>query len=107
MLLNDTVGYREAKAGALLGALGGKEWIVDAMQVLRRDPVAGIGNLHPRTQPVGPRAHFQGAARAHGVARVQEQVEEHLLQFPGIAVHQRDRKSTRLNSSHLGISYAV
>src|SRR5262245_65384964 len=33
-----------------------------------------------------------------------------LLEFPGVAPppgNSRDRKSTRLNSSHLGISYAV
>src|ERR1035441_7258244 len=54
MLLNDTVGYRKSKAGALLGALGGEEGIVDAVQVFRRDPVAGVGNLHPHSQSFGP-----------------------------------------------------
>src|SRR5205814_8645856 len=34
---------------------------------------------------------------------VQQSHQEHIALF----VHERDRKSTRLNSSHLGISYAV
>src|ERR1039457_4630799 len=38
MLLNDTVGHREAQPRAFARRLGGKERIVDAMQVLRGNP---------------------------------------------------------------------
>ena len=45
MLLNDTVGHRKPEAGAFLRALGGEERIVDAVQVLGGDAVAGIGDF--------------------------------------------------------------
>src|SRR5947199_7502308 len=39
----------------------------------------------------------------HDRSTVDERLDDHRLEIPG----RRDRKSTRLNSSHLGISYAV
>src|SRR5690554_7555765 len=51
------------------------------------------------------RSHVLGLARRgdfHGLA-----VEPDLARIPGIDAGQEDRKSTRLNSSHVRISYAV
>src|ERR1035438_916895 len=47
-------------------------------------------------QPVFARAGFALVA-----------VAQHILRLGRLLGHERDRKSTRLNSSHLGISYAV
>src|SRR5215472_18285877 len=45
MLLNDTVRHAQPEAGALLGALGREEGIVNAVQVLGRDSVARVGDF--------------------------------------------------------------
>src|SRR5262245_62447389 len=64
--------------------------------------------VHPVRGSVGLRAHRQGppprAGAAGGRCRVRlVAVAVAMVLAPGAA----DRKSTRLNSSHLGISYAV
>src|SRR3712207_7976538 len=56
-----------------------------------------VGGRHPG-QPRGPGGEHRVALR--------EQEPRHLLRAPPVAV-QEDRKSTRLNSSHANISYAV
>src|SRR5262249_3572314 len=48
MLLNDTVGDAQAETGTFLRALRGEERIVDAVQVFRSDPVAGIRHFDLR-----------------------------------------------------------
>src|SRR5437899_10218894 len=54
-----------------------------------------------REEPADVAAERQHGARAH-----REPAEAALDQLPGFGM-MLDRKSTRLNSSHLGISYAV
>src|SRR5580698_8978068 len=81
MFLNNTVGDGEAETGAFLGALGGEERIVNAPQIFRGDAVAGIGHIHFHHAVILPGADFERAAVRHGVARVQEQVQEYLLEL--------------------------
>src|SRR5262245_64690581 len=57
-------------------------------------------SLHPRKRPVAP-SHMPV-----GVGALSDQVEDRHHHPIGDCVPV-DRKSTRLNSSHLGISYAV
>src|SRR5437899_10059368 len=61
---------------------------------LVRDLRAGIAGRHPRVEEA---AHLRADLR---------QVDRHRVALLHHA-HLEDRKSTRLNSSHLGISYAV
>ena len=68
--------------------LGGEERIVDALNVLLRDAGAGVGNDHADAFAVGS-GNAQRSAIRHGVLGVQEQVQKHLLQPPGIAADQR------------------
>src|SRR3712207_9050038 len=42
-----------------------------------------------------------------GVPQGRRRLEAHTADGPGLAAHDEDRKSTRLNSSHANISYAV
>src|SRR3712207_6956315 len=53
----------------------------------------------------------RGAVDAHGLAdgvdALTEEVDDHGLAEHGDLARRRDRKSTRLNSSHANISYAV
>src|SRR5262245_64761208 len=52
---------------------------------------------------------FRSLGQRHPAHRRIEQQHRDppVLARPGIGAHVQDRKSTRLNSSHLGISYAV
>src|SRR5690349_13993427 len=54
MLLNDTVCHGKTESGALARGLGGEEGIVNAVQVLRRDAVAGVRHLHAGAIALGP-----------------------------------------------------
>src|SRR5689334_11793699 len=87
MFLHDTVADRKAEAGALAGGLGSEERIVDAVQVLWSDAVAGIDHVDARAAVIGCRLHFQHSPSLHGVPRIEEQIQKHLLQLSRIAVH--------------------
>src|ERR1017187_6064376 len=89
MLLNNTVGHRQAESRSFVRALGGEKRIVDAAQMFGGDPMARIGHFHLHAGSVPPGAHFQGASARHGVAGIEEEVQEYLLQFAGVAVDGR------------------
>src|SRR5437899_6629363 len=71
-----------------------------------RAPVQGLLVLdaHHRHEEIGREQQESSAKlrRSHADNRVRL-----LVHFRPASHHARDRKSTRLNSSHLGISYAV
>src|SRR5438034_6444302 len=86
MLLNDTVSDRQAEARPFVRSLGGEKWIVNAMDMLRIDAVSAVHHIDPNTAVVLNRGvDLQHPARRHGVAGVDEQVQENLLQLAGIA----------------------
>jgi len=92
VLLNDTVCDRQAEARPFASSLGGEEGIVNAVDVFRVDAVPAVDHvdLHPALVLVR-RPDFEHAAGAHGVARVDEQVQEDLLQLARIAGDGRRR----------------
>src|SRR5258705_6552118 len=71
----------------------------DALPIFNR-----IGWRCGRLPPLDDDAAF-GAARHHRASRVRAQRRDRGIEVRGLI--KADRKSTRLNSSHLGISYAV
>jgi hypothetical protein len=79
VLLQDAVGHREPQAGTAADALGRVERVVDALDVLAPDAVAGVLHLDDHGVLVGARHQREPAAARHRVARVQDQVEEDLL----------------------------
>src|SRR2546426_9154321 len=76
--------------------------------MIRRPPRS---TLFPYTTLFRSRSTAHGAPRNRRAARRGAAVRAHgrreLVDDPHLDVHARDRKSTRLNSSHLVISYAV
>ena len=52
-------------------------------------PDAGVGDFHFHRAIVRAGAHFEHAAAGHGVARVHEQIQKHLLQTRRRAEHGR------------------
>src|SRR6476646_2686678 len=93
MLLNDSVSNRQTQAGSFARTLRGEEWIVNLVQIFGANACAGIADIHAGTRFLAPRTHLESPAALHGVARVEEQVEEYLLQFAGVAV---DRPQLRI-----------
>src|SRR3712207_7946787 len=77
---------------------------------LFRSPPIGSG-LGERHVQVAGRRHEARDLRRRGDVRLLRQAVTELLQttvlLPGEGRRKRDRKSTRLNSSHANISYAV
>src|ERR1700722_2117925 len=95
MFAHNAISDRKPQAGSLAGALSGEEWIVDPLQVLRGYTLPIVTYIDAR-KPVRvpgldrqPGGSTGGAALLHGVARIQEQIQENLLQLAGIALHAR------------------
>src|SRR5438876_4616781 len=110
VLLDDAVADRQAEPGAAAVRFGGEKRIKNAVDILAGNSRAGIRDFDFDAAILRGGADFQHSSAEHGIARVQKEIQENLLQFVGGAVHGRqglDRKSTRLNSSHPSISYAV
>src|SRR5205814_10577056 len=68
---------------------------------------AGVGPLPPDTRGHEPECGDVEGAVTGPLPRLTGGAGDHVVIHPDDPVHRRDRKSTRLNSSHLGISYAV
>src|SRR5699024_11308602 len=65
---------------------------------------SGTERLHPQQHR---RHHRRGLRRVEHVPRQRTNSPYHLEQPLRPLLHPKDRKSTRLNSSHVSISYAV
>ena len=87
VLLDDAVAYRQAQPGASATGFGGEKRIKDLVNVFAGNAVAGVDDFHFHAAVVGRRAHFQHSAGRHGVAGIQKQVQEHLLQLVGGTAH--------------------
>src|ERR1044071_4687932 len=94
VFLNDSVSYGEAQARATRlpltrDVLGGEEGIVNLVDMFRRNARAAVTDIYLHAVTIG-RADVQRAALArHGIFGIEEQVQEHLLQFAGIAMDER------------------
>src|SRR2546430_4671464 len=89
MLLYDSVADRQAEPRALACSLRRKEWVVDFLDVFAAD--AGACVLHDdfnfRVHRVRHDAQF--TAFRHCIARIDEEIEENLLELPGITKSRR------------------
>src|ERR1700686_5792198 len=90
MFAHNAISNRKPQAGSLAGAFGGEEWVVDALQVLRRDTLPIVTYIDARKAIRVPGLDGEPSALFHGVAGIQEQVQEDLLQLPGVALYARD-----------------
>ena len=95
VLLDDPVGDGQPEARATADGLGREKRIVDPGKLLGWDPRASIGNFHHDAAGFHPARDRQPAAAWHRVARVEEQVQEHLLELVLDAEH-RDGKRGEL-----------
>src|SRR5579859_5424324 len=101
MFFDDPVAHGQAEAGAAATGLGGEKRVEYFMDVVAGYPVACVRHFDFHTAVVGAGADFQDSAHRHGVARVQEEVQENLLQLVGGAAHGRQPVSEMLYDLNL------
>src|ERR1035438_314533 len=86
-------------------AVGGKIFVKPRVERLDRDASRGLPRLRLRLQVCNSPTRWVGRFRQRSLSRSQIAAAVRSTGVP-LQAHP-DRKSTRLNSSHLGISYAV
>src|SRR5689334_15643050 len=86
---HNAIRHRKPQPGALFGAFRSEEWVVYTFQVLWRDALPIVTYIDAREPVRVPGPDCQPSTVFHGVAGVQEQVQEDLLQLTGITLHGR------------------
>src|SRR5262245_440521 len=81
VLLGDSVAHRKSQTSASTTSCGGKERIENPVNVLPRNPRSCIHDFDFHAPILRARSHFKDAARGHRVTRIQEKIQEYLLQL--------------------------
>src|ERR1051326_1168600 len=94
VFLNDSVRYGETQARATRlpltrDVLGGEEGIVNLVDVFRLNACAAVTDIYLHVVTIGRADAQRAAPGGHGVFGVEGQVQEHLLEFAGIAMDER------------------
>src|SRR4029077_6351465 len=87
VLLDDSVAHGKPQARASTTGLGCEKRIENPVNVLAWNPCSGIHYFYFHAPVVRAGAHFQHAARGHGIARIQEKIKEDFLHFVGGSPH--------------------
>jgi hypothetical protein len=83
MFLDNAVTHGKAQASSAAAGFGGEEGIKDAMDVFAGYAGPRIGHFDFDAAVVRGGADFEHSPARHGIARVQEKVQEDLLQLVG------------------------
>src|SRR6267378_3808779 len=83
MFLDNAVTHGKAESGSAATSFGGEEGIKDAMDVFAGYAGAGIRHFDFDAAVVRRGADFEHSPAGHGITRVQEKVQEDLLQLVG------------------------
>src|ERR1700683_3423570 len=89
VLLNDSVGHCQTQTGSFAATLGSEEGVVNALDVLGGDAMASVRNIYTGTGFLAPCPDRKHTTPLHGIPRIEEQIQEDLLQFAGVAMHRR------------------
>src|SRR5471030_235526 len=92
VLTHDAVGNREAEAGAAADGFRREERVVDARDLLGGDARPGVRDFRDDAIAFDARGDRQPAAARHRVARVEEEIEEDLLELMLDAEHVHHRR---------------
>ena len=90
MFLDNVVNDAETQTGPFPDILGGKERLEDPLANLLRHAAAGIADRQDDLLLLLSRGHGNDAMVLHGLARIDEQVGDHLVDLLGITHHQGD-----------------
>src|SRR6185503_2980237 len=83
---HDAVGDGEPEPSPSTDIFGGEEWLEDPAEALWWDASTVVANGHARIVAAEVRAHPDVSAGRCCVARIGEQVHEHLVHLPRIAL---------------------
>src|SRR6187455_3065922 len=98
MLLHNAVADRKSETSAFSRDFRRKKGIVDFLDVLTTDAHSGIRDDNLNSSFHNRRANTQHPAFRHRVAAIEEEVQEHLLEFSSVSSHHRCfRKQVRSN----------
>src|SRR5262249_50517585 len=104
MLLYDSITDRKPQTRSLAGGFGCEERVVNFLDVLAADSNASVLHQNLEFGVQGIRQNPQLASFRHRVSCVDEQVQEHLLQFTGITECDRAlRAELALNADTRGL----
>src|SRR5579862_4956013 len=84
---HDAISHRKPQSRSLASALGSEERIIDALQVLGCDALPIVTYIDACKPIRVPGLDGEPPPLFHGVARIQEEVQENLLQLAGISLH--------------------
>src|SRR5208337_4161348 len=101
VFLDDPVAHGQAETCAAPCRLGSEKRIKNLMDVFTGDAVARVNNFNLDAAIVRGSAHFQHSARGHGIARIQEKIQEDLLQLVGGTSHRRKAIAELLDHANL------
>src|SRR5208283_3057796 len=101
VFFDDPVAHRQAETCAAPCRFGREKRIKNLMDVFTGNAVARVNNLYLDAAIVRRSAHFQHSACRHGIARIQEKVQENLLQLVGGAAHRRKAVGELLDDANL------
>src|SRR5205823_4739883 len=109
VVLDDVGGDGQAEAGALTAFFGGEEWVHHRRQMLARNADAVVFDLENDAALVlrSAGSDMAVAARSAGVASVDEEVDEHLLELAGISRHRRHGQRRLDDELDLGVAKPV
>ena len=79
---DDALNDHQAQAGAFL--LGGEKGVEDAVELFLGDAAAGVGHADPDAVSAFTRLEGEGAAFAHGLHGVFDEIDQHLLDLGGV-----------------------
>jgi len=79
MLLDDAVTHGKTESSASAAGFGSEKGVKDAMDVFAGDAGARIRHFNFDAPIMRSGANFKHSATGHGIARVQEKVQEDLL----------------------------
>src|SRR5580693_4401918 len=102
MFFDDTITHGQTKASAAATGFGREKRVKNLMDVVAGNPVARVRHFDFHASVMSAGADFQDSARGHGIARVQEEIQENLLQFVGGAAHRWKSVGKMLHHLDLG-----
>src|SRR5690606_37987209 len=92
MFLYDSIADRKTEARALSNFFSGEERIVNLLDIIPRDPHAGVVNLDDDFRILLICRYVQLSSVRHCIFGIEEEVHKNLLQLPGMTDGSRKRR---------------
>ena len=101
VFFDDPVAHRQAKTCAPSCRFSGEKRIKNPVDVFTGNAISRVNNFNLDGAIVRGSAHFQHSACWHGIPRIQEEIQEDLLQLVGGTPHRRKVLGELLDHANL------